>query len=74
MNQEPQNIESNDSQENIQLNGRRDFIKKFGKYGVATPVAITTLMAPGSKAAAASGEETTGGGGGFPFFPFNPFG
>lgn len=67
-NNETNNVESLDSAHE-QVNGRRDFIKKFGKYGVATPVAITTLMAPGSKAAAASGEESTGSGGGF-FFPF----
>lgn len=56
MDHENHNIEADNSETmNEKTNSRRDFIKKFGKYGVATPVAMTTLMAPGSKAAASSG-------------------
>lgn len=44
------------------LDGRRDFLKRFGKYGAVTPVALTTLMSPGNKAAAASGGATSGPG------------
>ena len=36
---------------NEKLSNRRDFISKYGKLAVITPVAVTTLISPSTSAA-----------------------
>ncbi|CAA6823720.1 MAG: Unknown protein [uncultured Thiotrichaceae bacterium] len=58
-------IETNPEQDTPE-NIRRNFLKKFGKYAVSTPVVTFTLMSSFSSKAIASGGNDAGGGlGGF---------
>ena len=58
-----ENSNENSSHDNVETNNdnRREFIKKYGKYAAITPIALTTLMAPGRKAIA-SGRHCPPGG------------
>ncbi|WOH38998.1 hypothetical protein RI844_07190 [Thalassotalea fonticola] len=40
------------------LNNRREFISKYGKLAIATPIAVTALMTPMTSRAQASLEDS----------------
>ncbi|MEW6996644.1 hypothetical protein AADZ86_02900 [Colwelliaceae bacterium BS250] len=50
------NIDS-PNEELLAENTRREFIKKFGKLAIVTPVAVTSLMSPAMSAPMKSGEH-----------------
>lgn len=48
-----QEIEQDSKPETVE-DSRREFLKRYGKYAAVTPVALTSLMAPGKASAACS--------------------